>query len=714
MPNALAYLVVFASPLMVVVLFRMLPRTQALIWSVVGGYMFLPMGVGIDLPLLPPFSKELLPVLAAGIMCLIVRPDRPSDGAPAPAARSSAGSPFAAPPSDPAHPSIASESSDPAEAPVAILSAAAEGASPRARSASAGSQGDAPVPGRSPGPSPGLPSPGLPSPGLPSPDPSAPARSVLPAAGSTAFTRQQTPVAPRPRSDAGGGSEAGAHGTSRPARGHPSRTGLPRREIPRHDLAGQDETGSGDTEPGRAEPDRREHGQREHGQRGPRAPDGGTSTADAAEAAASGVRRRSLVGNALLLMLLGIPFVTALGNADAVRAGPRVIAGLKAYDAFSMLLGVLVTVLPLLLARRWLATPAHHVVLLRILLVAGLIYSLPALVEIRLSPQLNRWIYGYAPNNFIQQVRDGGYRPILFIGHGLRVALFFSMSIVAAFALWRTRGAAPGGASAGARARALLGGGWLFGVLVLCKTLGALASTILLAPFVLLTSVRTQMGLAAVLAGVVLFYPMLRGADLIPVERIENVAASISAERAGSLQFRLKNEDILLARAREKPVAGWGTWGRNRVYDDQSGQDVSVTDGAWIIIIGSYGWIGYIGQFGLLTIPTILLAWNRRRFAIAPATAGVCLVLTANLIDLIPNSGLTMMTWLVGGAVLGLWERGGEAAPAAAATIQGRASDRGMQAAGALRRSRSTRGTGPATATARGPRSIAGPSHPAG
>lgn len=501
MPNSFAYLVLYLSPLVVILLFRALPRTPALIWAVVGGYLFLPVGIGMNLPLLPPLSKELLPVLTATIMCLVVAADRPGEGAaPLPRAVGHAN-----------------------------LTAA-----PRA-----GRAGQA-------------------------------------AEARPAFTRQRTPVA-RQAVTAPPPEAAGQAATTAPAR--------PRR----------------------------------------------------------------LVGNLLLLMLVGTPFLTAMQNADPVRAGPRVIAGLQPYDACSMLLGALVTVLPLLLARRYLATAAHHAVLLRILCVAGLIYSLPALFEVRMSPQLNVWFYGYFPHSFAQQVRDGGFRPVVFIQHGLRVAIFFAVTILAAFALWRMR-RTPG---------ALLAGVWLLGVLVLCKSLGALLSTLLLLPVVFLASARLQVIAAAAIAATVLLYPMLRGAGLIPVDRIYAVSASISAERAESFKYRLDNEDILLDRANLKPFAGWGSWGRNRVYDPQTGEDLSVTDGAWIIIIGVYGWIGYVAQFGFLTIPTMLLALRPRAFELSFATAGLCLVLAVNLIDLIPNSGLTPLTWLIAGAVLGYWERGG-------------------------------------------------------
>src|SRR5690606_38002774 len=71
------------------------------------------------------------------------------------------------------------------------------------------------------------------------------------------------------------------------------------------------------------------------------------------------------------------------------------------------------------------------------LMVAGLAYSMPMLVEIRLSPQLNVWVYGFFQHGFDQMIRYGGYRPIVFLEHGLWVAFFALMAFCSALALAR-------------------------------------------------------------------------------------------------------------------------------------------------------------------------------------------------------------------------------------------------------------------------------------
>jgi hypothetical protein len=121
-----------------------------------------------------------------------------------------------------------------------------------------------------------------------------------------------------------------------------------------------------------------------------------------------------------------------------------------------------------------------------------------------------------------------------------------------------------------------------------------------------------------------------------------------------SLEFRLDNEDLLLDRANQRALFGWGRWGRGRVWTDDGG-DLSTADGEWIIVFGANGWVGYLGRFGLLTLPVILLAF-RGRIDRMLVSASLGLVLVANLIDLIPNSGLSTVTWLMAGAIVGRLE----------------------------------------------------------
>lgn len=338
-----------------------------------------------------------------------------------------------------------------------------------------------------------------------------------------------------------------------------------------------------------------------------------------------------------------------LTNQDSLRFGDRIIPSMKPYDMASMLMLSVVSMLPFMLARKFLGSAEAHRALLLALVVSGIGYSLLALVEVRFSPQLSMWLYGFYPHSFAQHIRDGGFRPMIFLSHGLRVGIFFSMTVLAALALVRV--------IPGQRGRWIAVAVWLLAVLVLSKTLGALLIALSLLPIALLLPQRLQLVAAALVAGTVLLYPMVRGAGFVPTGQVVEFARTIKPERAGSLQYRLDNEDQLLDRANERPLFGWGQWGRNRVYDKSTGRDLSVTDGTWIILIGSRGWTGYLALFGLLTIPILMLASRRRANTLPPATVGLAVVMVANLMDLVPNSSLTTITLLIGGALAGYVER---------------------------------------------------------
>ncbi|OLS42301.1 hypothetical protein BV509_21250 [Rhodovulum sulfidophilum] len=348
--------------------------------------------------------------------------------------------------------------------------------------------------------------------------------------------------------------------------------------------------------------------------------------------------------------------LSALVNDDTLVYGPTVRRGLGPYDAGSMVLTMAVTLLPFVLGRRILADEAGRQVLLWGLCLSASAYAALALFEVRMSPQLNMMVYGFHPSSWIQHLRGNGYRPLVFLEHGLRLGIFLTMGTLIACGLSRIERRR--------RILCLLLAAWLFGTLVLAKTVGALAIALLLIPVALFLGTRLQIIAAAVLAGTVLFYPLLRSADLIPVDQVVGLFEKYSsADRVGSLNYRLKNEDILLDKAMQRPILGWSTFARNRVFDPETGRDLSVTDGVWAIVIGESGLIGYMAQFGLLTVPILLLA--RRPRQVEATTALLALALVANLADIIPNSSLTPVTWLIAGTLAGRLEQA--RAPAAAA-----------------------------------------------
>lgn len=343
----------------------------------------------------------------------------------------------------------------------------------------------------------------------------------------------------------------------------------------------------------------------------------------------------------LMIVYVASPLGTVLSNPQPLIYGDVVLQGLRPYDAFSAAAYKAIDLVPFILGYNLLDRPRDRHEVLRAIVITALGYSLLMLIEIRLSPQLHNWLYGFFPHSFGQQMRGDGFRPVVFLGHGLLVAIFTSMAIVSAayFAKRRIQIL---------RLPLWVWLAYLIIILALCRSLGAqvLAMAALAAIYGLRARQLAQ--ICAIGALLVLSYPMLRGADLVPVQALADRVAGLSADRGGSFQTRIDNEDALLQRGNERPLLGWGGYGRNRVYDESTGRDLSVTDGTWIIIVGTSGWIGYLATFGLLCLPVITAGWEVSR-KLDPTKIALALVLTVNLLDLIPNSSLGPLTWLLAG-----------------------------------------------------------------
>jgi hypothetical protein len=341
-----------------------------------------------------------------------------------------------------------------------------------------------------------------------------------------------------------------------------------------------------------------------------------------------------------------------LANTDPIEFTTGWLPGLSLRDLFSVLINQIIILLPFFLARQFLASETGMRELMLALLVGGVAYTIPALIEIRLSPQINVWIYGFFQHSFEQMMRDGGFRPIIFLQHALWVAFFFMTAVMAAAALART-------SKLEDRTRYLLMMIYLAGVLFLCKSLASLAYCIALTPLVLFASPRMQIRIAIVFASIAIIYPVLRNAGVIPLDAILQQAGQVSADRAQSLGFRFENEEQLLDRAQERWLFGWGGWGRNLIHHMETGQILSIPDGRWIIVFGTFGWVGYVSEMGLLALPLILLGREARRLSkseLAPYVAPMALMLAITMIDMLLNAILTPFTWLLAGSIFGYIE----------------------------------------------------------
>ncbi len=359
----------------------------------------------------------------------------------------------------------------------------------------------------------------------------------------------------------------------------------------------------------------------------------------------------SRIAKLLLLVFIASPLVTFYTNQEPVFFGIVGLPGMRISEGFALMMQKFLLVIPLLLGRALLVGEDGQKTLMVALFIGGLAYSLPMLIEVRLSPQINNWVYGYYQHSFAQSVRFGGWRPLVFLDHGLWASFYAMMAFVAAFALYRAK-------AMHSPKTTLALSGYLGGILVLTKSMGSIIYGVLIIPMMLFLNRKWQIKIAVILTALTLAYPVMKSANLIPVGLILEQAASFNQERAGSLRFRFNNEDILQERAMIKPVFGWGSWGRNHILDPVSGNIKTVTDGRWIITLGVYGWVGFFAEFLLLAYP-IFAVWRHSRkpgVKLPLLTAPLTLLLAINLVDLIPNATLTPLTWLMAGALLGTVE----------------------------------------------------------
>ncbi len=83
-------------------------------------------------------------------------------------------------------------------------------------------------------------------------------------------------------------------------------------------------------------------------------------------------------------------------------------------------------------------------------------------------------------------------------------------------------------------------------------------------------------------------------------------------DRAESLGYRFKCENLLAARALEQPIFGWGGWGDNTVHfnANRPWRKPVQTDGLWIIILGTKGFVGLILLYLAMILPAARFVWR--------------------------------------------------------------------------------------------------------
>ena len=227
---------------------------------------------------------------------------------------------------------------------------------------------------------------------------------------------------------------------------------------------------------------------------------------------------------------------------------------------------------------------------------------------------------------------------------------------------------------------------------IFCRSTGALA-LLVVGMMLLWLSVRFRTRL--LLAGLLLVAPLYVGVRLTNLwsgqQAVDLAKAVVGPDRAESLEYRFKCENLLAAKALEQPIFGWGGWGRSAVYFDAETdwKKPVPTDGLWIIVLGTKGFVGLSLFYLALVLPAVLFVW---RFPARPwgdprlaAGSLAAVFLGLYMVDCLLNAFPNMIYITLAGGLIGLEPKQLRAIPAAR---------RGIEAAGrravggALRRGR--------------------------
>jgi hypothetical protein len=305
---------------------------------------------------------------------------------------------------------------------------------------------------------------------------------------------------------------------------------------------------------------------------------------------------------------------------------------------------------PYLIGRAYFSDPRGPRNLAEGILVGGLLYLLPCLWEVRMSPQLHAIFYGFHQHDFSQTVRPGStWRPMVFMQHGLMVALWMAAASLVALWFWlrRTRKTVRGVPMA-----------WIALALVattlLMKSVGGVVLLAAGASLLLVRRARTTRALLVAMVLTVPTYMTCRAIGAWSGSFVVAVASHVAApNRVASLEFRLRNEEKLVAKALQRPVLGWGRYGRFLVYDEDGHE--ATPDSFWVIALGQFGAIGLAAMTAAMLVPVLRIARRLRdragsEAAVAPALA-LAIIVCLYVVDCLFNAMINPVYAVAAGAL---------------------------------------------------------------
>ena len=354
----------------------------------------------------------------------------------------------------------------------------------------------------------------------------------------------------------------------------------------------------------------------------------------------------------ILVMMVGA-FGTSMVNKEPLNHGVAFLPPLSTWEAVSVGVGDVYTYLiPFVLGRALFTTREDAKTLLKAIQLGAIVYVPFIFIEILLSPQMHNWVYGFAQHDFIQTVRDGGYRPMVFMNHGLGLTLFLAAAVLAGLVL--TLAKTPTVFRLRGRHVAVA----LLIVLLACKSVGAAIFAFLFGGVLHFFAPKWQLRVLMAFSLLVFLYPVSRATEVFPhKELIKVFKDTFGTERAASMEYRFTNEAKLSEHASKKVLYGWGRFRRNMLFASWSENPTSVGDGYWINVYGIRGAVGFVTFFALLLTPIFALRKRLKFLASAQDRSllvGSACILMMFTVDLLPNGLFTNFPVFFAGALMGL------------------------------------------------------------
>ncbi len=328
------------------------------------------------------------------------------------------------------------------------------------------------------------------------------------------------------------------------------------------------------------------------------------------------------------------------------------------YDGLSsVLLQTITWGIPYFLGRVYLNSLATLRQLAIGIFIGGLIYIPFCLIENLIRPQLNWLVYGFYTYDdiYIQAFRLGGWRPIVFMKHGLMLSIWMMASLLTGIWLWFTK------ALNTVWNIPLI---WLVTCLsltfVLTRSTGAYL-LFLLGIFILFCVYRINTTVPIVVIIILIVaYVFIKLTGTFPRESIVSFLSEfMSGKRLQSINFRFLNEELIFMKARQSMLWGWGGWGRFLDIDHRYAFRL-VPDSLWIIVFGDYGLIGVISWLCSQLLPVFWFSVSKTyspnswsHHSIAP-TAILVVILILYLLDCLLNAMINPIYILAGGGITGL------------------------------------------------------------